>query len=104
MMVAEEGRIVVSGSNFEEAEKAILDNLIKSYKHKISEKIQFKEISLRIKKSEHGKTFLHEVQGKMIADKVYSAEVTEYNLFSAVDSVLDKLLNEAIHHQRTRRQ
>jgi len=100
-----EGRIVLSGFSSEPAEKAIADNLIKSYKNKISERIGFDEIDLRVKKSRHGKTFLHEVQGRMISTgKQFNSKVTDYNLFSALAEVLEKLMHEAEHNMRTRRQ
>jgi len=105
--MADEGKIVLTGFNLEPAEKVIVDNLIKNYKSKISEKIGFKEINLRIKKSQHGKTFLHQVQGRMMSNvskKQLNAEVADYNLFSAIAEVFEKLMHEAEHSMRTRRQ
>ena len=104
MTIKDVGRIVLSGFSLEPAEKAILDNLIKNYKNKIAEKIGFKEISLRLRKSQHGKAFLHEVQGRMLAGKSFNAKVTDYNLFAAVSEVLEKLMHEAEHKLRTKRQ
>ena len=57
-----------------------------------------------MKKSQHGNNYLHEIQGKMIAGKMMTAEATDYNLFAAISEVLDKLMNEAEHQQRTNRQ
>ncbi|MCX6748120.1 MAG: hypothetical protein NT076_00800 [Candidatus Pacearchaeota archaeon] len=99
-----EGKIILSDFELEIAEEAIVDNLIKNYQHKIQEKIQFEEIRLRLKKSEHGKVFLHEVQGLMTAGKRYNAEASDYNLFAATAEVLEKLLHEAEHDRRTARQ
>lgn len=99
-----EGKIVLSGFSLEPAEKAIVDNLIKSYKDKINERIGFQEIRLRLKKSKHGKTFLHEVEGRLIKGRQYNAKVTDYNLFAAIAETLEKLMHEAEHDMRTRRQ
>lgn len=98
------GSIVLSGFKIEPAEKAIVENLIKNYQHKIEEKISYKEIRLRMKKSMHGKTFLHEIQGTLIAGKIFSAKVTDYNLFSAIAETMEKLMSEAEHYERTSRQ
>lgn len=95
----------MSGFNLEPAEKAIVGNVIKNYEHKISERIKYDSIQLSMKKSQRGKVFRHEVKGKlMVANKMYSSEVTDYNLFSAVAEVMEKLLNEAVHKSRTNRQ
>ncbi len=98
------GKIILSDFKLEAAEKAILDNLIKNYKHKIQERLQFEEIRLRLKKSIHGKNFLNEVQGLMISGKRYSAESSDFNLFAATAEVFEKLMHEAEHDKRTKRQ
>lgn len=97
-----EGSVVLSGFKLDEAEKAIVDNLIKNYKHKINQKVKFNEIRLRMKKSQHGKAFLHEVQGLMQARKNFSAKAEDYNLFAAISEVLEKLMHEAMHYQSRR--
>ncbi len=98
------GKIILSDFKLEAAEKAILDNLVKNYKQKIEEKIQFQEIRLRLKKSQHGKTFLHQVQGLMISSKRFTAESSDFNLYAATAEVFEKLMHEAEHHKRTARQ
>ena len=99
------GQIVLNGFELEAAEKAIVENLVKNYKHKMSEKGKFEYVQLRTRKSQKGKTFMHEVEGKMKANgKLFNSKSTDYNLFAATDAVLDKLLNELIHTQRTSRQ
>jgi len=100
MVIEDKGKISLSGFSLDPAEKAIVDNLIKNYKHKISEKIKFDEIKLRMRKSAHGKTFMHEVQGSLIAGKIFNSKVIDYNLFAALAEVLEKLMHEAEHYQR----
>lgn len=99
-----EGKIVLTGFSMEPAEKAIVDNLIKNYQHKIREKVRYKEVKLRLKKSTRGKAFWHEVQGSLITDKMFNAEAGDFNLFSAISEVLDKLMHEVEHTLRTKRQ
>jgi len=95
---------MLSGFKLEEAERAIVDNLIKNYQNKLNEKFRWKELKLRMKKSARGKMFLHEVQGSLLTDKIFSTKVTEFNLFAALAEAMDKLMHEAEHHQRTARQ
>lgn len=102
-MIENDGKIILSGFKLEPTEKAAVDNLILGYKSKM-ERLDYKEIRLRMKKSMHGKAFLHEVQGKMMIDRLFTAETTDYNLFSALSETLDKLMHEAEHHKRTARQ
>ena len=98
------GKILLTGFKLEPAEKAIVDNLIRSYQHKIGEKVAYKEIKLRMKKSARGKTFLNEVQGTLVTDKIFNTETADYNLFSALSEALEKLMHEAEHSKRTSRQ
>jgi len=99
-----EGKIILSGFSLEPAEKAIVDNLIQNYKNKITEKLGYEEIRLRLKKSKHGKAFLHEVQGTLIRGKRYNTKVIDYNLFSAIAETFEKLMREAEHEKRTRKE
>jgi len=98
------GKIILSDFKLDVAEKAILDNLVKNYKNKIEEKLQFQEIRLRLKKSQHGKNFLHQVQGLMISNKRFNAESSDFNLYAATAEVFEKLMHEAEHTKRTSRQ
>lgn len=99
-----EGKITLVGFDIDEAEKAIAKNLIANYRHKIEQKTEFQELMLRLKKSQHEKACLHEVHGKLVAGKIYNAKAEDYNLFSALSEVFEKLINELMHNQRTRRQ
>ena len=98
-----EGKIVLSGFDIDEAEKAILNNLIQNYEKK-AERIYYKEIKLRLKKTTRRNAVMHEVHGTMITDKMLNAKVYDYNLFAAVSEVLEKLMHEAEHNKRTSKQ
>lgn len=99
-----EGKVILSGFKLDPAEKSIVDNLIKNYKHKIGERIRYEEIRIRIKKSPHKNIFLHEVQGIMIANKTFNAKSEDFNLFAAISDVMEKLMHEAEHNKRTKKQ
>lgn len=104
----DENKISVSGFELEPAEKAIVNNIIKNYSNKIRRKIEYREIKLDMKKSERGKAFLHEVHGLLrVSDdsdvegkKLFTATVTDYNLFSALAETFEKLIKEAEHKSR----
>ena len=104
MATKAKGKVLLSGFSLDPAEKAIVDNLIRNYQNKIAERMEFEEIKLRLRKSKHGKTFLHEIQGTLIAGKQFNAKVIDYNLFSAIAEAFEKLMNEAEHKERTARQ
>ena len=104
-MDKDRGKIVLNGFNLEPAERAIVDNTISNYIHKIRERVDYEEFRLRLKQRQYGKTFLHEVEGNIrIGSNIMTAKVTGYNLFAVLADVLEKLLNEAVHKTRTRRQ
>lgn len=97
-----EGSIVLSGFKLDGAEKAIVDNLVKNYKNKLQQRVKFKEIRLRMKKSQHGKVFMHEVNGTLSGDKQFTAKAEDYNLFAAISEVFEKLMHESMHYQSRR--
>lgn len=99
------GKILLSGFELEPAERAIVDNILKNYNHKISERGDYEYIKLDLKKTQKGKNFLNYIRGTLKSGKLLlKSETTDYNLFAAVAEVLDKLLIERIHKSRTSRQ
>lgn len=104
-MTEAEGKIFLSGFELEPAEKAIADNVIKSYSHKIKERAGYDYIKLSLKKSQRGRVCLHKVRGTLKKGAlVLTSKAEDYNLFSAIAEVLEKLLNELVHKSRTSRQ
>ena len=100
-----QGNVMLSGFEMDPAEKAIVDNIIRNYSHKIGERADIDYLKLRLKKSEKAKTFLHAVEGELkIKNKAFRAKETGYNLFSVLADVLERLLNELVHTERTSRQ
>ena len=104
-MADRQSRTLLSGFELDPAEKAIVDNIIKNYSHKIGERADIDYLKLRLKKSQKAKTFLHAVEGELkVKNKAFRAKEIGYNLFSVLADVLEKLLNELVHTERTRRQ
>lgn len=88
----------LSGFEISDAELNIVNNIIDSYLKKIDRFIKAEKIQLRLKLSQHEKSFLHEISGKIITNKkIFNAKVSDRNLFYAVASVLEKLLHEIEH-------
>lgn len=76
----------------------VVKKIVGNYAKKISEQAsEFQELTLTLKevhKTEKNRKY--ELQGKLVTDKkVYSAEMTDFNLFYAMDKVLSKLMEEA---------
>lgn len=98
-------KVMLVGFDLEPVERAIVDNIITSYSKKMTERASCDSLQLRLRKKQHGKTFLHEIEGKLRANGAeFNSHGTDYNLFAAVDAVLEKILNEIVHKQRTKRQ
>jgi len=97
--------VVLSGFELEPTELLIVKKSIETYIKKIKERATYQELKLSLKKSLHGKAFLHEIKGSLIAGKSrLTANASNYNLFSALSEVFERLLNEIEHKQRTPRQ
>lgn len=104
-MEEDKGRVLLAGFKLDEAERAICDNIIKNYSHKINERVRFDNLKIRLRKSPRGKNTLHEIEASLKANnKIFSANVTDFNLFSGLAEAMEKLLNETIHQLRTNRQ
>lgn len=76
---------------------AVLKKIVGNYAKRIGElakKLEALHITLKpVHEREKGEKY--EVHAKIIDDgKVYTSEITERNLFAAVDAVLKKIVNE----------
>lgn len=97
------GNITLINFKLEPIELIVVKKIVGNYARKLSEKSGYKELKLRLKKHEHGKTFLHELEAEAIiskdkeggADIILSSSAQDYNLFGALASVMEKLLNES---------
>jgi ribosome-associated translation inhibitor RaiA len=94
-------KLQLSGFDISEAEKSVINNIIQNYEAKIARELDYNQLSLRLKKSQHGKTFLHEIETKLETDgKRFNAKVIDYNLFYAVSEALEKIINEIKHYNK----
>ncbi len=87
------GNIRLSGfSEMEPATLIVVKKIVGNYTKRISERAQgFQDITINLKKI-HEKS--HEISAKVTADKIYSSEITDYNLFFALDKALGKIMKE----------
>lgn len=101
------GRILLSGFNkLDPAEAAIVNNILKKYQTKL-ERFDFEYLKLDLKQKPHskgGKMTLYELKGLLKTEKRLTSKSTSLNVFLIADEVLNKLLVEAEHRQRRKRQ
>ena len=95
-------KISFSGFNLESSERQKVDELIERYMQKIEARLDdYEDIKLRLRKSKHGKAFLHEVEGDIVVKgKILSSKCTDYNLYKALGKVFEKMLREIEHIRR----
>ena len=92
-------KVKLSGFKLDEVEMSIINKVIDKYVKRLSERMRFEELSLRLKERKHGKTYLHEVKGSLRVGKyLFNSELTDYNLIRVLSKVIDKLIREAEHN------
>lgn len=91
------GNITLSGfQGIDGGSMIILKKIIGNCVRRISDKTnQFEKLNLHVKNVHSNETNkIYELQGKLInGGEVYSSEISERNIFVAVDSVLKKMEN-----------
>jgi len=95
----------LNGFDIDESELGRIYNIISRYTGKIERNCGMAKIKIGLKKSVHGKAFLHEV--KCIAETdagMLTAIETDYNIFKAVSKCLERIWHESEHKSRTNRQ
>ncbi len=87
---------LVGFKEIEPAKMIVVKKLIGNYVKKIEEKThQFEKIAVHLKKVHNSE---YEVQTKAVVScKPYNSELTNYNLFVALDKTLSKVLEEITH-------
>ena len=95
-------KLSLSGFNLESSELQKVNELVERYIRKIEDRLSdYQEIKLRLRKSAHGKAFLHEVEGDIIVKgKVLTSQCVDYNLYTAISEVFEKMLREIEHIRR----
>ena len=91
------GRIVLSGFSLEPIEMIVVKKIVGTYAKKISEKGDYDEIKITLKKVEKNKMFLHTIKAnvKLKNNKILSSESEHKNLYTALSEVLDKIYEQA---------
>ena len=96
-----QGKIALVGFKLEPIELEIAYKIIETYSKKIERVCDVESIKLELRKSSHGKTFLHEISANArVNGGVLTAKTTEYNLFKALSNALEKILNESVHRKK----
>ncbi|MEM4230863.1 MAG: HPF/RaiA family ribosome-associated protein [Candidatus Pacearchaeota archaeon] len=92
-------RVSFSGFELEASEQERVNQIIEKYFRKLEEKLKdFQEIKLKLKKSQKGKAFLHEIEGDIIINnKRISSKYEDFNLYKALSNVFEKMLVEIEH-------
>lgn len=95
-------KISFSGFDLESSEQQKVNELIERYLRKIEDRLSdYEDIKLRLRKSKHGKAFLHEVEGDIVVKgKILTSRCTDYNLYTAISKVFEKMLREIEHIRR----
>lgn len=82
----------------EESEQEIVKKIVENYIRKMSNIGNYKEMRLNLQQHKHGKTFKHEINAHAIFEEGrFNAAVTEWNIYSALSNVCDKIISELNH-------
>jgi ribosome-associated translation inhibitor RaiA len=99
------GNITLSGFSLEPAEMIVVKKIVGHYAKKISEKIDYQEIKITLKKTRKMKNFLHEISASIKTNKgILAADTVNNNLYTSLSDALDKAYNQAERKERTARQ
>jgi len=82
----------------EPAEIESIRKIVLTYLKKLSETGQLSDMRLTLNQRAHGKSFKHEIKGLVFMNnRRFSADVTEWNVYTAVSAVCEKMFSEASH-------
>ncbi len=99
------GNITLSGFSLEPVEMIVVKKIIGNYAKKISEKTDYQDIRVILKKTQKAKTFLHEISvSAKTSKKILAADSVNHNLYTALSEALNKIYSQAEHKERTPRQ
>lgn len=89
----------------EPMELVVIRKIVGNYVKKLSNSSDYESLKLKLKQHKKGKTFIHEINAELFANgRNFGANTEEWNLFFALTSVLDKILAEIEHLDRTRKE
>jgi len=93
------GNIALVGfEKLDPAELTIIKKIVGNAIKKMSESGDYKEMKLSLQQHQHGKGFKHEIDGLAIfSEGRFASNVVEWNLFTAVSEVCEKITKELLH-------
>jgi hypothetical protein len=88
--------------NLEPIELDKAKKIIEKYQKKINEKVNCKELKIRLKTSRKEKAFLHEIKADAVTDKkgILSAKSTGFHFFAVIAETLNKIFEQSEHKQK----
>jgi len=86
--------VLVGFNKLEESEIKASREIIERYLEKMKKKADCKELKIRLKMKKHSKSFIHEIEAKLYAEKIFNAKAIDRNLYKAIDSALSKIVSE----------
>ena len=99
------GDIILVGFSLEPTEMIVAKKIIGNYVRKISEKTDYQDIKITLKKTQKAQSFLHEIEVNVKTNKgILAADTVNNNLYTALSEALEKTYNQAEHKERTSRQ
>jgi len=85
----------------EPTELVVVKKIVGNYIRKMSNNGNYKEMKLTLQQHKHGKTFKHEIKGLALFEEGrFNSDAMEWNLYTALSKVCDKMLQEAINTTR----
>lgn len=82
----------------DQSEQDVALKVVESYLKKLSTLGDLQEMKISLRQHQHGKTFKHELNALAIFKQGrFDSAVTEWNLYTALSSVCEKILSEVEH-------
>ncbi|MFH0831755.1 MAG: hypothetical protein V1886_02720 [archaeon] len=95
------GNISLINFDLDPMQAAVVRKVVGNYVKRLGEIVEYKELKIRLRKHEHGKSTLNEIDANayIIHEKevTLNASASGYNLYSALAEVLEKIIAEAMH-------
>ena len=93
---------LVGFGSLEPVELVVVKKIVGNFVKKLNEKSDYESLVMELKQHKKGKTFLHEINARAKANKKqFSANVSDYNLYSCLSKASEKILSELVHSKRT---
>ncbi|MBS3090632.1 hypothetical protein J4433_02590 [Candidatus Pacearchaeota archaeon] len=95
------GNITLINFELVPMQAVVVKKIVGNYVKRLRGIADYRELKIRLKKHEHGKSILYELDAKaeIITGReiILTANISNYNLYSALSEVLEKIIAEAMH-------